>query len=159
MSERDATSLTLKRTFKAPAEKVFAAWTRPEALKLWFGPTDDLTIPLAQTDLRVGGRYRIVARTANGEEHRVGGVYREIVPGRKLVFTWAWESTPERESLVTVVIEPAGEGCRLTLTHERFFDEAARDRHQHGWTGSLDRLERMLARDRQGVAPTSGESP
>ncbi|HZT48879.1 MAG TPA: SRPBCC domain-containing protein [Hyphomicrobiaceae bacterium] len=158
MPKRDSTSLTLKRVFKAPAEKVFAAWTRPEALKLWFGPADDLTVPLAETDLRVGGRYRIIARMANGDEHRVGGVYREIVPDRKLVFTWAWESTPERESLVTVEIEPVGEGCRLTLTHERFQDETTRDRHRYGWTGSLDKLERLLAGKLQQEAPISGGS-
>ncbi len=72
-------------------------------------------------------------------------VYREIVPNEKLVFTWAWESTPERESLVTVQMKSAGGGTDMTLTHEHFFDEAARDRHQHGWIGTLERLGRFLS--------------
>jgi uncharacterized protein YndB with AHSA1/START domain len=120
-------------------------------LKRWFRPDKDTVVLVAQADLRVGGRYRLVARGGSGEEHRVGGVYREIVANRKLVFTWAWESTPERESLVTIDIKPDGAGCVLTLTHERFFDEAARDRHRTGWTGCLDTLERMLAQ-----TPTGG---
>ena len=72
MSKPQAPSLPIKRKFKASPEKVFAAWTQPEALRHWFGPSDDLTVPVAQTDLRVGGRYRLVARTHSGEEHRVG---------------------------------------------------------------------------------------
>jgi predicted dithiol-disulfide oxidoreductase (DUF899 family) len=67
------------------------------------------------------------------------------VAGRKLVFTWAWESTPQRESLVTVEIAPTAGGASLLLTHERFFDEAARERHQQGWTASLQRLQHALA--------------
>jgi uncharacterized protein YndB with AHSA1/START domain len=144
MSKPQAPSLTIKRKLKASAEKVFAAWTQPEALKLWFGPSNDYTVMVAETDLRVGGRYRFVMDKP-AEQHRVGGVYKEIVPNRKLVFTWAWESTPERESLVTIDIKPEDGGCLLTLTHERFFDEAARDRHQSGWAGTLERLERYLA--------------
>jgi len=99
---------------------------------------------LAESDARVGGHYRIVARSSDGEEHDVSGVFREVVPNEKLVFTWAWRSTPERESLVTIELKRDGGGTLLTLTHEHFFDEAARDRHQHGWDGTLDRLERML---------------
>jgi uncharacterized protein YndB with AHSA1/START domain len=99
----------------------------------------------AETDVRVGGRYMVVFFTEDGEEHQVGGVYREVVPNEKLVFTWAWRSTPERESLVTVSIKPDGDGSLFTLTHEQFFDQAARDRHEYGWTGSLRKLERHLA--------------
>jgi uncharacterized protein YndB with AHSA1/START domain len=99
----------------------------------------------AEIDARGGGRYRLIMRSPDGETHDVSGVYREVVPDRKLVFTWAWKSTPERESLVTVLVEPDGDGTLLTLTHEQFFDEPARDRHQHGWNGSLDKLARFVA--------------
>jgi uncharacterized protein YndB with AHSA1/START domain len=142
-----APSLVIKRKLQAPAEKVFAAWTQPDALKRWFAPRDETTIALAETDVRVGGRYRIIMRDLDGAEHRVGGIYREIVPDRKLAFTWAWESTPERESLVTVEIKPTAGGCEVTFTHEGFFDETARDRHQRGWSGSIPRLERYLANE------------
>jgi uncharacterized protein YndB with AHSA1/START domain len=97
----------------------------------------------AETDARVGGRYRIVARSPDGEQHDVSGTYREVVPNEKLVFTWAWRSTPERESRVTVLLGADG-GTLLTLIHEQFFDEAARDRHEHGWNGSMDKLERVV---------------
>jgi uncharacterized protein YndB with AHSA1/START domain len=81
---------------------------------------------------------------ADGETHDVSGVYQELVPNRKLVFSWAWRSTPERESRVTVRIEPDGDGCELVLMHEQFFDEAARDGHEHGWTGAVVKLEQWL---------------
>jgi uncharacterized protein YndB with AHSA1/START domain len=99
---------------------------------------------LAESDAYVGGRYRIVVRSPGGEEHDVSGMFREVVPDRKLVFTWAWRSTPERESLVTVELKPDGDGTSLTLTHEQFFDEAARDRHRGGWAPILDRLAQEL---------------
>ncbi len=137
-------SLTLKRRLAAPAEKVYAAWTKPEQIVKWFGP-DSGKVTKAETDVRVGGRYTLVFHSEDGEEHSVSGVYREVKPNEKLVFTWAWRSTPERESLVTILIKPDDEGAILTLTHEQFFDEAARDRHQYGWTGSLNKLEKLFA--------------
>jgi len=100
---------------------------------------------LAESDARVGGRYRILVRgRSDGEDHDVSGTFREVVPNRKLVFTWAWRSTPERESLVTVELAPTDEGTLLTLTHEQFFDEPARDRHHAGWGRILDRLDETL---------------
>ena len=137
-------SLTIKRRFKAAPAKVFAAWTDPEKIKHWMGP-GEVRLVSAECDLRVGGRYRWLMRAPSGEEHDVSGVYREIIPDRKLVFTWGWKTMPERESLVTVAIEPDGGGSVLTLMHEQFADEDARDRHNAGWTSALDKMERMLA--------------
>lgn len=99
---------------------------------------------LAEIDLRVGGRFRVAMRSADGDTHDVSGTYLEVEPNRKLVFSWAWRSTPERESRVTVRIEPDAQGCELVLLHEQFFDEAARDGHNHGWSGALVKLEGWL---------------
>jgi len=137
-------SVTLKRRLKAPPAKVFSAWTDPKKLGRWFCPPQSEPL-LAESDARVGGRYRIVVRSPDGEEHDVSGTFREVVPDEKLVFTWAWRTTPERESLVTVELKGDGEGTLLTLTHERFYDEAARDRHQAGWGIILDRLAQELS--------------
>ena len=137
-------SLTLKRRLDAPPAKVYAAWTDPKKIGQWMGPEGVKTLS-AESDARVGGRYRFVMRSPDGETHDVSGEFREVVPNEKLVFTWGWISTPERVSLVTVSLKPDGDGTLLTLTHEQFFDEAARDRHQHGWTGSLEKLARFVA--------------
>jgi uncharacterized protein YndB with AHSA1/START domain len=136
-------SLTLKRRFNAAPETVYAAWTDPKRLVRWFGP-DQGPVTKAETDVRVGGRFHVVFHSEDGEEHDVSGTYREVVPNEKLQFTWAWRTMPERESLVTVLIKADGEGSILTLIHEQFFDEAARDRHAYGWNGSLDKLEKAL---------------
>ena len=143
MSAAVKPSLAIKRRFNAPPEKVFAAWADPEKMKHWMGPAGTQRIE-AKCDLRVGGRYHI-KMVVTDAEHDVSGVYREIVPNEKLVFTSAWKSTPERESLVTVTFKREGAGTIMTLQHEQFFDEEARDRHNAGWLGTMDRLEKYLA--------------
>jgi uncharacterized protein YndB with AHSA1/START domain len=147
---RSKPSLAIRRNLPAPPERCFRAWTDGEALKHWFGPGANEVV-LAETDPRVGGRYRVVMRSPGGEEHEVSGEFREVVANRKLVFTWAWRSTPERQSLVTVEFAPAGDATTLTLTHEKFTDEAARDRHHRGWTGSLDSLAAFVGSSFAGV--------
>lgn len=142
--DHEHSSLTLRRRFDAAPAKVWRAWTEPQALKQWFGPAEIVSVPVAEIDLRPGGRFRVVMRAGDGERHEVSGRYLELVPERRLVFSWAWASTPERVSRVTVQIEPDGRGAALTLTHEQFFDEAARDGHHHGWTGSMVKLEALL---------------
>ena len=138
-------SLTIKRRLNAPPAKVYAAWTEPAKIASWFGP-QGAEVLRAEADVRVGGRYRVIFRVPDGEQHDVSGVYREVVPKQKLVFTWAWISTPERESLVTVALKRDGDGTMMTLTHEQFFDEPARDRHRSGWSGVLDNLESYVNR-------------
>jgi uncharacterized protein YndB with AHSA1/START domain len=135
-------SLTIKRRFNAPPAKVFAAWSDPEKMTRWMGPANVLKVT-AECDLRTGGRYRIKMLMAS-DEHDVSGVYREIVPNEKLVFTWAWKSTPERESLVTLTFKDDNGGTLMTLLHEQFFDADARDRHNAGWTSIMDKLEQFL---------------
>ncbi len=137
-------SLTLKRRLNAPPQKVYAAWTDPEKILKWFGP-DSGPVKEAFIDVSVGGRYAVSFSSEDGEQHHVSGVYREVVPNQKLVFTWAWRTMPERESLVTVTLSPDGDGTLLTLHHEQFFDERARDGHQGGWPGALDKLEQFLS--------------
>jgi uncharacterized protein YndB with AHSA1/START domain len=139
-------NLSFKRRFNASPERVYAAWTDPEKIARWFGRVDLKPETMrAQTDLRAGGRYRISFDNAAGEYFEVGGVYREVVPNERLVFSWAWHSTPERESQVTVTIKPDGTGTLLTLHHEQLFDQAAREGHERGWTGALEKLEKLLA--------------
>lgn len=137
-------SLTLKRRLKAPPAKVFAAWIDPEKVMRWMGPGEIKAVH-AECDPRVGGRYHWVMRNPAGEEHDISGVFRELIPNEKLVFSWAWKSMPERESLVTVLLKPDGDGTLLTLTHEQFFDADARDRHQGGWNGALDKMEKLFS--------------
>jgi uncharacterized protein YndB with AHSA1/START domain len=137
-------SLTLERRFAAPPHRIFSAWTKSRELVSWFGPKGAEALS-AELDVRVGGRYRIGFRTPDGEKHEVSGTYLEVVPDEKLTFSWAWYTTPERQSLVTLRFAADAGGTFFTLTHEQFFDEAARDRHRVGWGGALDKLEAHLA--------------
>ena len=139
-------SLTLARRLNASPAQVFAAWTDPKKIVQWFGPGHTLVETVtADMDVRVGGSFRVRFKTDDGEQHEVGDKYLEILPNERLVFSWAWHSTPERQSRVTVILKPEGDVTFLTLTHDKFFDEAARDGHKRGWTGTLDKLERIFA--------------
>jgi uncharacterized protein YndB with AHSA1/START domain len=138
--------LTLTRRLRARPEKVYAAWTDPEKLVQWFGPAQVKPGTMrADLDVRVGGRYRISFTGESGEYFEVGGIYREVVPSERLVFSWAWHSTPERESLVTVSLMPDATGTLLTFHHEQFADETARDNHARGWTELFAKLENFVA--------------
>jgi uncharacterized protein YndB with AHSA1/START domain len=103
-------------------------------------------VSLAELDVRVGGCFRIVFGGPDGKAHEVQGVYREVLPPRKLVFTWTWpRTTPERESLVTIVFHQTAGGTELDFTHAQHFDEAVRDGHKQGWSESFVKLERFLS--------------
>jgi len=137
-------SLTLKRRLKAPPEKVYQAWTHPEQMTRWWGGNNPAS-RVAETDVRVGGRFHVGFKGDNGEQHDVSGTYKEIVPDRRLVFSWAWRTTPERESQVTIDLKPDGDGTILTLMHEQFFNQKACDDHGVGWGMGLDQLEALFA--------------
>ena len=138
--------LNLARRYPVAPEKVWRAWTDPEAVKRWWGPGPGEPVALAELDVRVGGRFRIMFGGPKGPDHEVQGTYLEVVTNRKLVFTWSWpNSTPERESVVTIAFKAVDGGTELDFRHEQLFDETVRDNHKRGWTGSLDKLEAFLA--------------
>ena len=139
-------SLTLKRRIKASPEKVYEAWTRPEKMIQWWGVYEmgGGKTPVAEADVRVGGRFKLNSWMPNGQHNSVSGAYTAVEPNRKLAFSWAWQSTPDRVSQVTIDFKPDGDATMLTLTHEQFFDEKARDGHRGGWSAALDNLERVF---------------
>jgi uncharacterized protein YndB with AHSA1/START domain len=148
-------SLQVRRTFAAPLEKVFAAWTEPEQLEKWMcRDVPEHTIIHHQQDIRTGGRYRMEIRDpAKGETYWGQGTYREVTPPEKLVFTWAWsKDRPDgpsmhpgsHETLVTVEFFARGDSTEVVLTHTGLGTAALRDDHKGGWNGCLDVLAKVL---------------
>lgn len=148
-------TLTLERAFDAPRDAVFAAWTDPEVLRRWWAAGADWDTPVADVDLRPGGRYRLAMRDpGSGDVFVVGGEYTEVDPPERLVYTWTWEheSQGSEGSVVTVVFHEDGGRTTVHLTHTGFADAAAVARHEHGWKAVIDSLERRVLA--AGVAPS-----
>ncbi len=136
--------LTLHRVIDAPVETVYAAWTEPEMLRRWLAP-GNATVVRAVAEVAVGGTFLVEMRGTDGRKWLTRGLYREVVPQRRLVHSWRWEDS-EIETLVTVEFEPESAGrTRLTLTHSRFARDEARDEHEQGWSGCLAKLEALWA--------------
>jgi uncharacterized protein YndB with AHSA1/START domain len=136
------TSLTIVRRIRARPSIVFDALTTPEGIACWWGP-DDGPVLLAETDVRVGGRYRVRFRMLDGSEHESSGEYLEVVRPQRLAMSWRWAGGEgPGESLVEIDLRAIGEGTELTFSHSRLHDEETRRSHEAGWNGALDKLER-----------------
>jgi uncharacterized protein YndB with AHSA1/START domain len=140
----DATSLRLERTYEATAEEVFDAWTSPEVLRRWWVVDLAWRTPVAEVDLRPGGRYRLAMEDPDGGvTHTVGGEYLTVERPELLVYSWCWEGQGDREgheSTVTVRFVGDGERTTVVLEHTGLESPASRDQHRHGWSGCLDSL-------------------
>lgn len=137
--------LNLERHFAAPPERVFQALTDPAELARWWGP-ENHSVPVCELDVRPGGAWRTCMRAPDGGEHCVSGVYREVVPPRRLVYTWSWDSEdgPGDETLVTLELTARDGGTDLVLTHRGFVSDELRDKHQGGWGSCFDCLDTYL---------------
>jgi uncharacterized protein YndB with AHSA1/START domain len=146
-----ALSLRATRTFAAPRERVFRAWTTPEAVRRWFiEPAQGTWTEDPQIDACPGGQYRF-AGESGGKPWCIHGTYREVRVPEKLVFTWEWEDHPKPgdsgRTLVTVEFCER-DGCtEVVLTHEGFPHEASRQEHDAGWGGCFDSMEAWLSED------------
>ena len=111
-SERE---LVATRVFAAPPSLVYECWTSPALLHRWYGPRG-WSLVVCEIDLRVGGAWRFVSRKPDGREVGQHGIYRELVPGARIVHTESWEDWDPGELLVTVEFQPSEHGTRLTST-------------------------------------------
>lgn len=144
--------LKIQRIFSAPRDEVFKAWTNPELLKKWWGPKG-FTTPTAEIDLRVGGKYRLEMLAPDGSRSFLSGVYKEVTPPARLVYSWGWEEGSAcgegkeaitGETLITVEFIEMGSKTEVLLFHEGLpTDEAIAD-HNDGWSGSFDCLDELF---------------
>jgi uncharacterized protein YndB with AHSA1/START domain len=139
------TSLTIVRRIAARPSIVFDALTTPEGIFYWWGP-DAGPVLLAETDVRVGGKFRVRFRALDGIEHESHGEYIEIVKPKRLAMTWLWKDGEDPgESLVEIDLRSIAEGTELTFVHSLLLDEESRRSHEYGWNGALDKLERHFS--------------
>jgi uncharacterized protein YndB with AHSA1/START domain len=146
-SVANSRQLSLKRRIEAPPSAVWRAWTEPALLKRWFAPAP-WTTPHAELDVRAGGASLITMRGPDGAEFPNRGVYLEVVPERRLVFTdafvRAWEPAEHPFMTVTITLEPDG-ACTLYSANVSHWTVADRERHEQmgfheGWGKCADQL-------------------
>lgn len=139
------TTMKIERTFQAPAEAVFDAWTSEEVMRRWFHGEHVWQTPHAEVDLRLGGAVRVVMRDpVKDVEIGGGGHYTEIDPPRRLAFTWTWDDDAERETLIELDFEETDGATKVTLTHHGLRDQEHVTSHEGGWSNALDNLEEAL---------------
>jgi uncharacterized protein YndB with AHSA1/START domain len=139
------TSLTLVRRIKARPAIVFDALVTPEGIASWWGP-DAGPVLVAETDPRVGGRFRVRFRMLDGSEHECRGEYLEMARPERVAMSWRWAGGEDPgESRLEIALRAIAEGTELTLTHSLLHDEERRRSHEQGWSGALDKLERQFA--------------
>jgi uncharacterized protein YndB with AHSA1/START domain len=138
--------LRIERTYAAPAERVFEAWTSGEVLKRWLHGMHDMDTPIAEVDLRVGGRVRVVMRNLqDGTEHGASGEYTVIEPPQRLAFTWIWDDDPAHPQLIELeFLEHQGSTTVVMINSGIPTDERRASQHS-GWHHCFDNLERALA--------------
>jgi glutathione S-transferase len=141
-------ALVLRRTYKAPRERVFDAWVKPEIFRRWMGPSD-VAVREMSFDARLGGKYRIVMVAPDGERFVVFGTIRDYRRPERLSYTWQWEDddgAPEgNETLLTLDFHDRDGDTELVLTHENFASAESRDRHNEGWSNALEKLAPVVA--------------
>jgi uncharacterized protein YndB with AHSA1/START domain len=140
-----STTLRIERTFQAPAERVFAAWTSAEVMRRWWQAELGWETSAAEVDLRIGGAVRVVMRDPERDvDHGGGGRYTEIDPPTRLAFTWIWDGDARR-TLIEIDFEETDGATTVRFTHSGLWDEAAVRSHEGGWGRILDNLQRTLA--------------
>jgi uncharacterized protein YndB with AHSA1/START domain len=135
----------IERTYSAPAEAVFDAWTSPEVMRRWLHCGADWGTPEAEVDLRVGGKVRVVMRRPDRIEVEARGEYTLIDRPRRLVMTWTFDDDPSNEQLIELSFTEAEGATTVLLVNSRISTDQRRGAQDWGWHGCLEQLDRLLA--------------
>ena len=146
------THAEVRQHFNATPQKIFTAFAEERWVSHWLSPSPDITLKVLQFDFRVGGAYRFAYHLPEGKAVTINGVYREIEPPSKIVFSWIIEPPDEHAGIlseVTVTITPYGDGVELLICHEKLMRTDAIERHAQGWHGALEQLTALLETERK----------
>ena len=145
----DDQTLRIERTFQAPAEAVFDAWTSEEVIRRWWRTELDWETAEAEVDLRVGGVVRVVMRDPDKDvDYGGGGHYTEVERPTRLAFTWIWDGDTRR-TMIELDFEETDGTTTVRFTHSGLWDEEAVRSHEDGWGKLFDKLERALGAARR----------
>ena len=145
VAEEAARVVRIERTFDAPAEDVFDAWTSEEVISRWFRPAKGWREADAEVDLRVGGAVRVVMRTPDGEPVRAGGEYTLIERPNRLAFTWTFEDDPSNQQMIELEFTERDGATTVLFTNSDISGAERRDSQYEGWSTCLDEMGRVLA--------------
>ena len=154
----EITMIYITQIFNAPVSKVWKAWTEPDSVMRWWGPTN-FTAPVVKMDFKEGGSYLYDMRSPEGQDIWGTGVYKEIVPMKRIVSTDSFADSNGNavhasnygmngdwplELIVTVMFEEVDGKTKLTLQHQGFPDRENRDSAEAGWKESFNKLATYL---------------
>jgi uncharacterized protein YndB with AHSA1/START domain len=137
-----SSSLVIKKPIIATSQQIFEAWSNPEIMQKWLFPWKKHKGAAVTNDFKVGGHYKLDMFGDDGVTYTHTGVYKEIILNKKIIFTW--NSDFVHNTLVTIELHPVNGKTEVTLTHDLFPDEEIRGKHQDGWQGCLENLERLF---------------
>lgn len=140
--------LRIERTFDAPIDRVFDAWTNADVLRRWLHAGPDWETPRAKVDLRVGGAIRIVMRDpTDGSEHGASGEYLVVEPPHRLVFTWVWDHEPDRRQQIELLLSERGARTTVRMVNSAIPSDDQLQEQRRGWQLCYDNLRGALAEE------------
>ena len=152
MENNQNLSVRISRDFAVPVDRLYTAWTTETDLRAWWQPMGN-TLHHLTNDLKEGGSLQYEFHTKEGElAFKIEGVYREVAPNKKLVYTWNWkvpnDTIQDSEFLLTIKFHGQGSESTLQVQQENFVNEEAVLPHQQGWEKALEDLQSYLSNGR-----------
>jgi len=146
MTEHRERVLRIERTFNAPVERVFEAWTNEVVMSRWLHADPAWETPIAEVDLRVGGTIRIVMRDpSDGAEYGARGGYTVVDPPDRLVFTWVWDEHPDSPQLIELEFTERDGRTSVLMINSAIPSDGRLASQERGWNACYDNLDRLLS--------------